>query len=57
MNLYCIKCLFFTQNKNIKINRKIDGKINLYSRCIDCSFKKFESIDKKGLKYLLKKSI
>ena len=26
-----------------------DGKINLYSHCIDCSFKKFETIDKEEL--------
>ena len=54
MNLYRFKCLFFTKNKNIKIKRKIDGNINLYSRCIDCSFKKFENIDKKGQIFIRK---
>ena len=44
MNLYCINCLMFTKNKNIKIKRKIDRKINFYSCCIDCGFKKFETI-------------
>ena len=41
MNLYYIKCLKFTNNCNIKIKREIDGKINLYSPCIDCGFEKF----------------
>ena len=27
------------------------GKINLYSHCIDCSFKKIETIDEKELIY------
>ena len=49
MNLYCIKYLMFTKNRNIKIKREIDQKINLYSRCIDYYFKYFETIDKKGL--------
>ena len=35
----------FTKNKSIKIKHKIDGNINFYSFCIDCGFKKFESID------------
>ena len=34
MNLYCIKYLVFTKNNDIKIKHKIDGKINLHSRCI-----------------------
>ena len=41
MNLYCIKYFLFTKIKNCKIKREIDGKINLYSRCINCGFKKF----------------
>ena len=49
MNVYCIKCLMFSENKNIKVKRKIDGKINIYSRCNDCSFKKFPAIDKEKL--------
>ena len=40
MNLYCIECSMFTKNSNIKIKRKIDGKNNLHSCCIDCSFLK-----------------
>ena len=32
-------------------------KTNLYSRCIDCDFKKFETIDDKKLSYLLKSLI
>ena len=36
MNLYCIKCANLTSNNN---DIKIDRKINLYSHCIDCSFK------------------
>ena len=32
----------FIKNKNIKIKCKIDGKVNLYSRCFDCGFKKVE---------------
>ena len=47
----------FTKNRNIKIKCEIDGKINLYSRCIDCNFKKCETIDKRELIYLLRVSI
>ena len=54
MNLHYIKCLKFTNNNNIKIKRKIDGKIALYSYCIECGFKKFEAIDKEKLYDLLK---
>ena len=54
MNVYCIKCLMFTENKNIKVKRKIDGKINIYSCCNDCSFKKFPAIDKEKLSDLWK---
>ena len=47
INVYYIKCL----------KRKKDGKINLYSYCIDCGFKNFETIDKKELSYLLESLI
>ena len=47
----------FAKNKNIKIKRKIDGISNLFSRCIDCGFKKFETIDEEELSYLLESSI
>ena len=56
MNLYCINCSMFTKDSNIKIKCKTDGKINVYSRCIDCSFEIFEAIHKKGLRDLLKVS-
>ena len=49
MNLFCIKGSKFTKNNNIKIKRGIDGKSNLYPHCIDCGFKKFETIDKEEL--------
>ena len=35
MNLYCIKCSKFTKTDNVKTKGKIDGKINICSRCID----------------------
>ena len=54
MNFYCIKCSKFTKNNNIKIKREIDGKNNYYSRCIDCGFKKFETIKENELSDLLK---
>ena len=41
----------FTQNKKIKIKHKVDRKINLYSCCFDCSFKKSETIDEGELNY------
>ena len=47
----------FTENRKIKMKHKIDGKINLYSRSIDCSFKRFEAIDEEELSYFLKSSI
>ena len=46
--------LVFTKNRNTKIKGEIGGKISLYSHCIDCGFKKFETIDKERLRYLLK---
>ena len=36
------------------MKRKINGKIHFYSCCIDCGFKKFETIDKEELNDLLK---
>lgn len=35
----------FTKNRNIKLRRENDGKINLYFHCLDCNFKKFAIID------------
>ena len=49
MNIYSIKYLIFTKNKNIKIKRKIDQKINSYFCCIDCGLKKFETVNEKKL--------
>ena len=54
MNIYSIKYLIFTKNKNIKIKRKIDQKINSYFCCIDCGLKKFETINEKKVTYVLK---
>ena len=54
MNLYCIKCLIFTKNNNIKVKHEIDRKINIYFCCNDYSFQKFATIDKEGLSDLLK---
>ena len=54
MNFYCIKCLMFTKNNNINLKFKIDAKINLYSGCIGCGFKKFATIDKEELRDLLR---
>ena len=44
----------FTKNNKIKIECEKDGKCNLCSRCIDCGFKRFATIDKKELSDLLK---
>ena len=49
MSLYSIKCSNFTGNKNIEKKHKTDGKINFYPSCIECDFKKFETIDKEKL--------
>ena len=54
MNIYSIKYLIFTKNKNIKIKRKIDQKINSYFCCIDCGLKKFETVNEKKITYVLK---
>ena len=43
----------FKKSRNIRIKYNIDGKTNLYSFCINCGFKKFESIDEEELSYLL----
>ena len=45
MNLYCIKCSKFANSSDIKLKRERDGKCNPYSYCIDCSFKKSDTID------------
>ena len=37
-----------------KKKKEIDEKVNLYSNCIDCGFKKFETINKEELSDLLK---
>ena len=46
----------FTKNLNIKIKRRIykKKKKNLYYSCIDCDFKKFETIDEEKLSFFLK---
>ena len=46
MSIHCIKSLTFRKNNDIKIKWEINGKINLYSRCPGCGFKKFETINK-----------
>ena len=46
--------LKFTNNNNIKIKHEIDGKINIYSYCVNCDFKKFETINEDELSDLLK---
>ena len=45
MNKYSIKYVMFKKYNNIKIKRKIDGKMNLYSRCIDFGFKNCATTD------------
>ena len=49
------KKITILNNINIKLKREIDGKINLYSRCNDWSFKKFATIDEDEIGDLLKK--
>ena len=49
-----MKYLMFTKNNGIKIKCEIDGNINLSSRCNDCGFEKFKTIDKEEVKDLLK---
>ena len=45
----------YKKKKNsFKIKRKIDDKINFYSRYMDCGFKRFETLAKKELSDLLK---
>ena len=39
------------KNSSIEVKR---GKINLYSRCIDCVFKKIETVNENKLNDLLK---
>ena len=52
LNIYKKKKNIYIYRNIIK--RQIEGKISLYSRCIDCGFKKFETIEKEELSYLLK---
>ena len=47
----------FIKKRSIRIKRKIDGNTNFYSRCIDCDFKRFETINEEELNYLLKISV
>ena len=54
MNIYCIKYEMFKKYNNIKIKRKIDGKMNLYSRFIDCGFKNCETTNEGKIIDLLK---
>ena len=53
MNIYCIRYVLKKYN-NIKIKRKIDGKMNLYHRCIDCGFKNCATTDERKIIDLLK---
>ena len=53
MNLYGIKCLMFTKNKNTKIKLKIDGERLLINR----GFRKLKTIDEEELSYLLESLI
>ena len=53
-DLFCIRCLKFIKNNDLKKKQEIDEKVNLYSNCIDCRFKKFETINKEELSDLLK---
>ena len=54
MKLYGSKCLKFTNGDVTKIKQEKNTKINLYSYCIDCGLKKFETIDEEELSNLLK---
>ena len=49
--------LIILKNRDTKIKREIDGTSNLYSRCIDCSFKKHETTVEKEFIYLLESLI
>ena len=51
MNLYCIKCLKFTNSDNVEIKHEVDGKINLHSYCFECGFENVENIDREELIY------
>ena len=42
INIYFIKYSMITKNINIEIKWEIDGRIYLYSSCIDSGFKKFK---------------
>lgn len=54
INLFCIKYQKITNNRNNnRIKQKLDGKVRLYSGCIDLRFKNIVSIYKEDLDYLL----
>ena len=57
MNLYCIKCLMFTKNSNIKIQREINRQSNIYCHCNNCGFKKLATTDKEKISGLSKSII
>ena len=54
INLFCIKYQKITNNRNNnRIKQELDGKVRLYSECIDLRFKNIGSIYKEDLDYLL----
>ena len=54
INLFCIKYQKITNNRNNnRIKQELDGKVRLYSACIDLRFKNIVSIYKEDLDYLL----
>lgn len=40
-----LKCSKFPNGNDIKIKWEIDGKINLYSDCVECDFKKLTTVN------------
>ena len=40
-----LKCSKFSNGNDIKIKWEIDGKINLYSDCVECDFKKLTTVN------------
>ena len=54
INLFCTKYQKITNNRNNnRIKQELDGKVRLYSECIDLRFKNIVSIYKEDLDYLL----
>ena len=54
INLFCIKYQKITNNRNNnRIKQELDGKVRLYSECIDLRLKNIMSIYKEDLDYLL----